>query len=1134
MKRFFIVIFLIFYSFFAARTVLAQNTENNFEVLMPEQGLSNSVTTCMLQDELGFMWFGTLDGLNCYNGYNFETFHANDSLEHTISGNYIRSIYEDENRNLWIGTEENGLNLFNRELRVFESFDTSNHKSLRSNKIIAILEDSYGTLWVGTDNGLCIFDRKTKKFVKPPKELSQIHENSNIKSIFEDTAKNLWIGTSNGLYKINTSRSSFKRFQKKEERNNSLSNNEIHCVFQDNEGNILIGTSSGLNIYNQQENRITQISEEASGKIDLSTSEIYSIAEDKTGNLWFGTFGSGLVRWNSKNGETTVYTINPLHKNSISNDFILSLLIDKSGLLWVGTYGGGVNKLNLVKINFGVIAVDRTAPTTLISNEVYAIFEDSNRNLWIGTEFGISVLNKIEGRFYNIVAGEESGMQSDIVYSILGDHKGNIWIGTNGGGLYFITQEKILNEEFYFEKLSVENTQQSLLDDDILCLFEDEQKTLWIGTTNGLNTYNHSTGEWKQFVAEENNSNSIAGNNVQCVFQDSKGSIWVGTDNGLSYFNKQNQSFQSFQYNSDDSTSIPNNNIYSINEDKEGLLWIGSDGGLTMHVKGSEKFRTFTYKQGLPDNVIYGILIDNENNLWVSTNNGLSKLIHGSNLENYSFVNYNSSNWLHCDDFNIGAFYKNRNGVLYFGCNKGITYFHPDNIKGNLYEPPVYITNFKLFYEDVPIEPDGSSPLKKHIAFTHEIVLNYSQDIISFEFAALNYIQSEKNNYAFRLENFNDEWVYPKENNRSVTYTNLDPGEYTFSVRGSNNNGIWNKDGAALKIIIKPPFWKTWWFYVICVVGAIVIFYIYVHVRTHKLRMQRKILEEKVKERTEEVLTQKEELETALENLKKTQTQLVDKEKMASLGQLTAGVAHEINNPINFVSGNVAPLERDIKDVLSILSKYEEVVKNNNINDVFRPVEEFKKELDYDFLKTEINDLIKGIKEGAHRTSEIVKSLRSFSRLDENDLKVADINKGLESTLLILRNKLKNRIEVVKDFGDIPEVYCYPGKINQVFMNILTNAEQAIIGEGKIIIKTTYENGKVKISIKDNGVGMPEDVKNRVFDPFFTTKDVGDGTGLGLSISFGIIETHNGSIAVNSMPGEGTEFIITLPERMDS
>jgi signal transduction histidine kinase len=358
------------------------------------------------------------------------------------------------------------------------------------------------------------------------------------------------------------------------------------------------------------------------------------------------------------------------------------------------------------------------------------------------------------------------------------------------------------------------------------------------------------------------------------------------------------------------------------------------------------------------------------------------------------------------------------------------------------------------------------------------------------------------------MESFDNDWNFPASNTREVTYTNLAPGTYTFRVKASNNSGNWNENGTSLRIVIRPPFTRTVWFFLLVALALLILVVLITRIRTRQLEKTKRYLEKEVEKRT---------------------AQLIDSEKMASLGQLTAGIAHEINNPINFVSGNVAPLNRDIGDIMSLLAAYDELVKKHQLENKFSEVEKRKKEIEFQYTVDEIGHLLKGIEEGAQRTSEIVRSLRHFSRLDELDFKAADIHEGLDSTLLILRNKLKDSIRIEKEYGRIPRIHCYPGQLNQVFMNILTNAIQAIEGEGVIRISTAVEGSQVVIRIQDSGRGMSEEVKKRIFEPFFTTKEVGQGTGLGLSISYGIIEKHHGTIQVESKPGKGSEFTIRLP-----
>jgi signal transduction histidine kinase len=634
------------------------------------------------------------------------------------------------------------------------------------------------------------------------------------------------------------------------------------------------------------------------------------------------------------------------------------------------------------------------------------------------------------------------------------------------------------------------------------------------------------------FHYDPSDSLSLADNEIYCITQDNQGSIWIGTFAGLNKFNAADSTFFALNHSSDmeGASEHPINSIYC---DRQGYLWAGTDNGglLQIDPQKNQLIKQYTKKDLLPDNVIYGILEDKEHNLWFSSNKGITKAIKQETSGNLSFINYNSSNWLNTDSYNIGAFAKGPDEILYFGSFEGVTYFDIDQVKGNNYIPPVYITDFQLFFKPVEISYDKSTPLSQNISQTKSIRLKHDQNVIKFGFTALNYIQTEKNSFAFRMKGLEENWNFTTES-REAQYLYLPPGEYTFQVKAANNDGIWNEEGASVDIVINPPFTQTLWFYFIIVAGITIIIFWIMNLRTKRLRATRDKLEKQVQTRTKELRKTNQDLNNALDDLKKTQAQLIDSEKMASLGQLTAGVAHEINNPINFVSGNVVPLRRDIGDILEVLKQYEKVIKELDISGKFDEVEALKKKLDFEFVITEIDNLLDGIGEGASRTAEIVKGLRNFSRLDEHELKYTNINEGLDSTILILHNKLKERIRISKEYGTFKDIMCYPGQMNQVFMNVLNNAQEAIEGSGEIRIKTWLEDHQVFISIKDNGRGMTEQVKKKIFDPFYTTKDVGQGTGLGLSISFGIIEKHKGKIKINSSPGKGTEFIISIPDNL--
>ncbi|MFC2111056.1 two-component regulator propeller domain-containing protein [Bacteroidota bacterium] len=1133
MKSIYLKILLLFLVLILSSEIHGQISLEKFDRISIEKGISESIVTCIYQDSHGFMWFGTQNGLNRYDGYKFEIFRNNPMDSTSISGNYIMCIYEDSKGNLWIGTESNGLNLFDRTLHIFRTFKHNNKikGSISSNSVISIVEDKNKILWIGTKNGLNIFHYKKNKFSKINFTLSNeivLSGGNIIKHIIEDSHNKLWIGTGCGLISLSPDRKMFKLYINKPDDETSISNNEIHFLHEYINGEIVIATNEGINTYIPSEDSFKRYYYTKDNSDFVKKSEVYSIAEDKKGNLWFGTFGGGLIKWDNQSLETKIYTNSPNNLQSLSNNHVLSLYVDKSGLLWVGTYGGGVNKLNLIKIKFSKIQKEQKQ-NTLLSEVVNSIIDEENW-LIIGTDNGLSLLNKNTNNYFNLSHDDEdkTSLSSNTIYSVFQDSDKNLWIGTSGGGLNWMSAENFRTRKFKFQNFMKSSYYPDFaLDKDILCIYEARNGEIWIGTTNGINVINKKGNLLRTYVHNDSDTNSLSNNEVQSIFQDKNGVVWIGTYEGLNKFDIEKQEFIKYYKQQNDTNCLPNNTIYCITEDSKNNIWIGTDEGLCVVDSSREKLTSFSTKNGLPDNVVYGIVEDNDSNMWVSTNNGLCKLIRHYDNKNYSFVKFSTNNWLHCNSFNINAFFKNKKGIIYFGCNKGLTFFDPRDIKRNTYIPPISITDFQLFFKSVLISPDGKTPLSKHISETKKIELRHKENLLYFEFAALSFNQSEKNSYKYFMENLDKDWVYTKNNN--ATYTYIPPGNYIFRVKASNNEGVWNEESASVEIIIKPPFYQKPIFYIGIVILILLIILLYVNIRTKALIKTRRQLEHKVKERTSELWKANRKLNVTLEDLKTTQAQLVDSEKMASLGQLTAGIAHEINNPINFVSGNIKPLKHDISELYELLKKYDELVKKNKLNQLFDDVKNIKEKINYNFLLEEIDKLLDGIDEGAYRTAEIVRGLRNFSRLDEDELKLADLHKGIEATLLILKNTLKDRIEVVKELNAKSVILCHPGQINQVFMNILSNAYQSIPDKGKIFITTESNNKEISISIQDTGIGMTDEVKKRVFEPFFTTKEVGKGTGLGLSISFGIIEKHHGKIEVYSKINEGTEFIIKIP-----
>ncbi|MBN1339933.1 MAG: GHKL domain-containing protein [Bacteroidales bacterium] len=1111
----------------------ARSGDFKMDYLTTKQGLSESVVTCIFKDSRGFVWFGTQNGLNRFDGYEFTCYYHSDSVAGSISGNYIRSVAEDSGGNLWVGTDKNGLNKYCRSADTFTVFRHSegDQSSISDNTVLSIVNYGQDSLLIGTGAGLCFFDPVKEIFSEVRiKTGDEIAGSLYVESILAE-GRTVWLGTERGLFRLNLTDGKAVRYVSDPLKDNTLSNNMVHCIFRTSKGNLLAGTNEGLNVLSDDGRTFARYYYGPGLEGDMRKSEIQAITEDHLGNIWVGSFGGGVIRADPVSGKSEIITSLDSHAYPLNNDYIYSLYYDPSGLLWIGTYGGGVNKLGILTVSFGHFSRGSDPERSLVSNEVYAIHA-GKEELWVGTDNGLSIRNMKSGSFQHIPyrPGSPGGLSSSRVYALLEDSAGNMWIGTADNGLSMLSFSDRQAGRFRFRKIAHDpGNPGSLSSNSILCLSRDGQGKIWVGTEEGLNVLDNQGNIIHTYFHHPDDPLSLSSDFVNVVYCSEDGTVWIGTSDGLNRFSRENNAFARVRIPGLDEEDGSSHAVYCITGDENGFLWIGTDNaGLFRYDAIHGHCQQFMVEQGLPDNVVYALLPDPDGSFWISTNNGLARIRAGGEADRLTVVKYNTSGGLPVDSYNIGAYAKGADGKLYFGSYKGLVYFHPDEVRGNAAIPPVYITGFSLFFEPVPISSDGSTPLDRHITETGQIILNHRQNVVQFKFSALDYTEPSKNNYAFMMEGLEREWNYVK-NRREAQYLYLPPGEYTFRVIASGSNGVWNRQGASLSVIVRPPFTATIWFYLGVALAVILIVLLILHIRTRRLRAIKVNLENQVERRTSELKETNEELNKALDDLRRTQTQLVNAEKMASLGQLTAGVAHEINNPINFVSGNVKPLKRDIGDIINILRAYEEAVEKNKLQDIFKDVAHLKKSVDYHLLTDEIYQLLSGIGEGADRTAEIVRGLRNFSRLDEEELKKADINEGLNATLLILTHKLKNDIEVVRDFGSIPPVMCYPGQLNQVFLNILNNAAEAIRGKGTITINTRQEGGRVVISVKDTGAGMTEAVLKRIFEPFYTTKDVGKGTGLGLSISYGIIKKHNGTIEVKSIPGKGSEFIIALP-----
>ncbi len=813
-----ILTIIIFFGF----TVNALALENRvkFEHLSADGGLAG--INCILEDSKGLMWLCTQEGLTEYDGYNLTTYKNDPADSTSISDNFITAIYEDKFGTLWAGTQSGGLNQFDRQTEQFRRYasNSNDSTSLSSNEVSAIWEDRTGTLWIGTnDGGLNKFDRETGQFAH---YLSNANDatslsDSKIKAIYEDRTGTLWIGTNGGgLNKFDRETEQFTHYTHDPNDATSLSDNAVTAIYEDSAGVLWIGTNGGgLNQFDRETEQFVHYRHDPNDPNSLSIDYISALCEDPTGVLWIGSgtwdasyTGKGIDRLDRARKHFTHYSNNSDDPQSLSNDNVLSLYRDKRGVIWVGTWLKGVDRFDPAKEKFERYTFGNDNPNGLHGDGVWSIYEDRSGIVWIGTGGGgLHRLDRQTGKFthYKHNPADQNSLSSETIWSIYEDSSGQMWVGGDKG----LDRFERATEKFIHYQHDPDNP-NSLSNDTVVKICEDRAGILWIGTFGGgVTKFDPATNKFTRYQNNPDNPNSLGYDVILTILEDRNGLLWIGTyGGGLDKFNPITEQFTHYANNPDNSNSLSNNRVSAIYEDETGILWIGTQGGgLDKFDPKTETFTHYTEKEGLPSNVIGGLLADGEGNLWLSTFNGISKF----NPQTETFRNYDVSDGLQGHKFDSLSHHKTKSGELFFGGYNGFNAFYPEQVKDNPHIPPVVLTGFRKFNEPVKLETAISEAKSLH--------LSYQDKVITFEFAALDYTNPSKNQYAYKLEGFDKDWIY-NGTKRYATYTNLDGGTYTFHVKGSNNDGVWNETGTSIKITVTPPPWKTWWAYTLYVLAA--------------------------------------------------------------------------------------------------------------------------------------------------------------------------------------------------------------------------------------------------------------------------------------------------------------------------
>ena len=1063
-------------------------------------GLIHNYIHTVKQDRVGNLWFGTYGGVSRYDGTYFFNYTTKDGL----IDNDVREILEDKKGRIWFATI-NGISRFNPRTKKFNSYDK--FSGLSNTFIEGILEDRNGDLWFSGNGGVYKYDpvaEATGKLAFQDVSKALRLEGVAVNDIIEDSEGIIWIATESFVCRYDPdakedSSEKLRQFTTID----GLVNNYVFSCTQDQKGNIWFGTKAGISRYSKADHTFLNITKEQG----LADNQVRNITKDKTGSLWFGTYGGGL---NKYDGESVL----EYHGKAGSWKAIYAIVEDHQGNLWFSPADGGIVKFKKgqkpgEKSHFWTYTTKQGLP----DNTFLSIVEDQAGNMWFGSDRGLC---RYDGKKFTIFT-EEQGLPDSNIDALTVDGKGNLWIGTFEGGV----------SKFDGNSFTNFGTAEGLAHKTVWDIMEDKDGGIWVATRGGLTHYDGKT--FLNFYKEQ----GLADNKLSRVFQDSHGNILIGTwGGGLSVIRKEKLQ-----------------NLKLKNNSRDRL------------------FETFSTTNSLANDVVYTIVEDEEKNIFLGTNLGFTVIKGGikpgSEIGSAGIENYNENTGYPIKDLsNNFSMIKDRQGKFWLGTGDKFLRFDYDSVIRDSLPPPLFLQNLKINNQEVSWhslawarnedslppgveqtafksnellifnkglnEKDRDTMIRtfKKVEFSgifsfyplpKDLVLPFSKNDIDFEFVGVETSRPFLVKYQYKLENFDDHWS-PVSTNSFANYGNLSEGDYIFKVKARNPNGVWSEP-ITYPLEVLPPWYRSWIAYVIYVLLFLILLYF-----VDKYQRNRLLFKERQKAINRELI-HAHEIEKAYSELQSTQAQLIYAEKMASLGEITAGVAHELRNPLNFVT-NFSEVSRELMD------EAEEELKKGHVAEA-------------DNLMLEIQKNLEMISRHGRRADAIVKGMLQHSRAGSGQKEPTDLNKLVESFLRLVCNGLSrkdqsHRVKIEKNYDrSLQKVEVIPQDLGRVVLNLLTNAFHAVQEKSRlgkdpnyqpqILVETKNMGDRAEIWIKDNGTGIPQHILNKIFQPFFTTRTAGEGTGLGLSISFDVVKVHGGEIKVDTEEGKGSIFMIVLP-----
>lgn len=1064
----------------------AQNDQFQFSHLDIKSGLSHNQVTAILKDEQGFMWFGTLSGLNKYDGSKFRTFRQVQGDSTTLNDDFIVNIMTGPDRKLWVQTR-NGFNIYNPSTEKFSHAASRYLQSIGipDDSIVAIRKDKSGSFWfIHARRGLYKYDpqhHRTLHITQHKSEPGSIYSNT-VSDLSFDANGNIWLVYNEGIieemnaanHKIIYRFDKIARVPAGEHLNYKL------LIDRQNDIWAYVPTySSGVYYLNASHTRFIHL-DKGAGRAGLNTNIISDVIQDEKNRIWIATDHGGINLLDKSNFSIRYLLRREDDEKSLSQNSIISLYKDNTGIVWVGTYRSGISYYHESIIKFPLYTHHLSDPQSLPFSDINKFVPDKKGNLWLGTNGGgLIYFDRQRSRFTSYLhnASDKNSLTNNVIVSMALDHEQKLWIGTYFGGLDCFDGKKFIHYRHD------DTDQASVSEDRIWSIIEDSQNRLWVGTlAGGLNLYDRATKKFSHY--KFGTGNTIHSNYISALLEDRNKNLWIVTSYGLDVLDHKTGKFRHYIHDPKDLQSLVNNNTNNILEDNTGLIWISTREGLSVFDPSTEKFQNFKKQDGLPDDAILEIQQDERHNIWVSTPNGLSNLLVTRTPGRLSvkFINYNEADGLQGREFTENASAKTDAGELIFGGGNGFNIFKPANISSAKSLPILVFTDFQVFNKSINAgdRVDGNVILKKSISETDNLILHYNENVFSIEFAGLNYFNPDKLSYQYKLEGFDQNFVPFDTKIRKVTYTNLDPGTYVFKVR-TPEDAFRKEQQIELTIKVLPPLWRTPLAYIFYLFGSLAILLLIRRRGIRNLRRQFEIEKERA----------------AAQHMHE-----LDLMKI----KFFTNVSHEFRTPLALI---LAPIDK----LLTLITKPEAISQ------------------------------ITMVKRNAKRLLNLVNQLMDFRKMEYQELRLhntpgelVSFIKDVALSFNDIGEKKNIKLEFDTDTAVIWALFDHD-KIERILFNLLSNAYKFTLADGQVsvilIFRPNLTGGILEINVIDTGIGIADDLKDKIFEPFFQHQLPGSmlnqGSGIGLSITKEFVKMQGGTITVNSEPGTATCFKVVLP-----